>query len=745
MITPLSEGAVIALVVVPSVLALLYALIEYMSIKSIEVTCTGESASLMKNDTEENQKIVKKMVEIAGYIDEGATAFLMAEYKYMVVFIFIMSCLIMPFISPATGAAFIVGACASIICGYVGMKTAVMCNVRTTYACWSSLPQGFDLAVRGGSVMGLFLCGCGNLALFVMIVIFRAEGIFGNRTESTTALYEALAGFGLGGSAIALFGRVGGGIYTKAADVGADLAGKNEWGLDEDDPRNPACIADNVGDNVGDVAGMGADLFGSFAEATCAALIIAGASGDVDNNAANAINMNFGAMMYPLILSSAGIIVSIITLFLCRKVIFKISDHVDSSVEKALKGILIVSTLLATPFAFGLAFLCMPPSFRVEAGHMLSPMIVAVCYVVGLWAGLAIGFVTEYYTSHSYRPVREVAESDDVSAATGIIFGLALGYKSTIVPCLCLAIVICVAHTIAGMYGIALSALGMLGTLACAMSIDVYGPIADNAGGIAEMSGLGQDIRERTDALDAAGNTTAAVGKGFAIGSAALVSLALFGAFAVRADIRSVDILNQWTFTGLLYGAMMPYWFSAMTMKSVGEAANDMVRECNRQFPLIMEGQPPEYANCVAISTEASLREMLGPGALVILSPIIFGFALGKYAVAGLLTGALVSGVMLAISMSNSGGAWDNAKKYIEAGGLGEGKGKKSQAHKNAVIGDTVGDPLKDTSGPSLNIVVKLSAITALVFGGILKDMSNPEHGPRWLNQAAFSGDVPIF
>jgi len=741
----LSEGAVIALVVVPSVLALLYALIEYMSIKSIEVTCTGESASLMKNDTEENQKIVKKMVEIAGYIDEGATAFLMAEYKYMVVFIFIMSCLIMPFISPATGAAFIVGACASIMCGYVGMKTAVMCNVRTTYACWSSLPQGFDLAVRGGSVMGLFLCGCGNLALFVMIVIFRAEGIFGNRTDSTTALYEALAGFGLGGSAIALFGRVGGGIYTKAADVGADLAGKNEWGLDEDDPRNPACIADNVGDNVGDVAGMGADLFGSFAEATCAALIIAGASGDVDNNAGKAINMDFGAMMYPLILSSAGIIVSIITLFLCRKVIFKISDHVDSSVERALKGILIVSTLLATPFAFGLAFLCMPPSFRVEAGHVLSPMIVAVCYVVGLWAGLVIGFVTEYYTSHSYRPVREVAESDDVSAATGIIFGLALGYKSTIVPCLCLAIIICVAHTIAGMYGIALGALGMLGTLACAMSIDVYGPIADNAGGIAEMSGLGADIRERTDALDAAGNTTAAVGKGFAIGSAALVSLALFGAFAVRAEIHGVDILNQWTFTGLLYGAMMPYWFSAMTMKSVGEAANDMVRECNRQFPLIMEGQPPEYANCVAISTEASLREMLGPGALVILSPIVFGFILGKYAVAGLLTGALVSGVMLAISMSNSGGAWDNAKKYIEAGGLGEGKGKKSQAHKNAVIGDTVGDPLKDTSGPSLNIVVKLSAITALVFGGILKDMSNPEHGPRWLNQAAFSGDVPIF
>merc|ERR1719235_973394 len=375
----------------------------------------------------------------------------------------------------------------------------------------------------------------------------------------------------------------------------------------------------------------------------------------------------------------------------------------------------------------------MPPSFRVEAGHVLSPMIVAVCYVVGLWAGLVIGFVTEYYTSHSYRPVREVAESDDVSAATSIIFGLALGYKSTIVPCLCLAIIICVAHTIAGMYGIALGALGMLGTLACAMSIDVYGPIADNAGGIAEMSGLGADIRERTDALDAAGNTTAAVGKGFAIGSAALVSLALFGAFAVRAEIHGVDILNQWTFTGLLYGAMMPYWFSAMTMKSVGEAANDMVRECNRQFPLIMEGQPPEYANCVSISTEASLREMLGPGALVILSPIIFGFALGKYAVAG----------MLAISMSNSGGAWDNAKKYIEAGGLGEGKGKKSQAHKNAVTGDTVGDPMKDTSGPALNIVIKLSAIISLVFGDLILKCSNADGGPKWISDVS-AANAPV-
>merc|ERR1719387_1379295 len=734
----LSEGAVIALVVVPSVLALLYALVEYVSIKSVEVTTSGESASLVKNDSEENQKIVKKMVEIAGYIDEGATAFLMAEYKYMVVFIFIMSCLIMPFISPATGAAFIVGACASILCGYVGMKTAVMCNVRTTYACWSSLPQGFDLAVRGGSVMGLFLCGCGNLALFVMIVIFRAEGIFGNRTESTTALYEALAGFGLGGSAIALFGRVGGGIYTKAADVGADLAGKNEWGLDEDDPRNPACIADNVGDNVGDVAGMGADLFGSFAEATCATLVIASAISTPAEGemlaGANPIVGDFNALMFPLILTTSGIFVSVVTLFVCGWC-FKINEIPDSSIERGLKGILIVSTFLQTPTTIGVAFMCLPPTFYVEKTHVLSPMICSMCVLLGLWSGLIIGFVTEYYTSHSYRPVRQVAESQDVSAATGIIFGLALGYQSCIVPCICLGVTVAFVHTFAGMFGVALAALGMLGTLACALTIDVYGPISDNAGGIAEMSGLEEDVRERTDALDAAGNTTAAVGKGFAIGSAALVSLALFGAFCVRTDTNTVNILNQWTFAGLLYGAMMPFWFSAMTMKSVGEAANDMVRECNRQFPQIMEGQAPDYKTCVAISTQASLREMIGPGALVILSPIIFGCALGKNACAGLLSGALVAGVMMAVSMSNTGGAWDNAKKYIEAGGLGEGKGKKSQAHKNAVTGDTVGDPMKDTSGPALNIVIKLSAIISLVFGALILKCSNAAGGPKWIGE----------
>merc|ERR1719460_184854 len=357
------------------------------------------------------------------------------------------------------------------------------------------------------------------------------------------------------------------------------------------------------------------------------------------------------------------------------------------------------------------------------------------CILAGLWSGLVIGVVTEYYTSHTYRPTREISESQEVSAATGIIFGLALGYKSCIIPTFCIGATICVSHICAGMYGIACAALGMLGTLVCALTIDVYGPISDNAGGIAEMAGLDEYVRERTDALDAAGNTTAAVGKGFAIGSAALVSLALFGAYCVRTETSSVNILNQWTFAGLLYGAMMPFWFSAMTMKSVGEAANDMVRECNRQFPQIMEGQAPDYKTCVPISTQASLREMIGPGALVILSPIIFGCALGKNACAGLLSGALVAGVMMAVSMSNTGGAWDNAKKYIEAGGLGEGKGKKSQAHKNAVTGDTVGDPLKDTSGPSINILMKLSAIVSLVFGGVIANWSNPAGGPFWIKE----------
>jgi len=414
--------------------------------------------------------------------------------------------------------------------------------------------------------------------------------------------------------------------------------------------------------------------------------------------------------MYPLLISSVGILVGIVTL-LIEGVLYPIKE--DADVEKALKGILNISTFLMTPVAFWLSHTCLPQEFSMTAGGpVVKSWFCTLSIALGLWSGLLIGYITEYYTSSSYTPVREIAETQKQSAATGIIYGLALGYLSCIIPVLALGITVLIAHSLCGMFGVALSALGMLGTMTMALTIDAYGPISDNAGGIAEMSHMPQMVRARTDLLDAAGNTTAAIGKGFAIGSAALVSLALFGAFTVRAKIDDVDILDPWVFTGLLFGAMMPYAFAAWTMKSVGEAANDMVLECMRQFPGIMDGSAkPDYKRCIMISTDASLREMIKPGLLVILSPLVAGLWFGKNACAGLLSGALVSSVQLAISMSNSGGAWDNAKKYISAGGLGPAYVKGSEAHKNSVTGDTVGDPLKDTSGPALNIVMKLTAI----------------------------------
>merc|ERR1712048_314480 len=566
--------------------------------------------------------------------------------------------------------------------------------------------------------MGLSLVSIGLLMLFFLVLIFKiALGLDG------IELYEAIAGYGLGGSSIALFGRVGGGIYTKAADVGADLSGKNDYGLDEDDYRNPACIADNVGDNVGDIAGMGADLFGSFAESSCAALVLASAT--------PALAANWASVMYPVLISSLGVVAGILTLAVVEKV-YPVEEM--ESVEKALKGVLVISTVLMTPIATWLSYTCLPAEFEMAGYPHVQWWYCAVSIMLGLWSGLIIGFITEDYTSHSYQPVREIAETQKQSAATGIIYGLALGYLSCIVPVICLGVTILVSHTLCGMFGVALGALGMLGTMTMGLTIDAYGPISDNAGGIAEMSGLPEEVRDLTDCLDAAGNTTAAIGKGFAIGSAALVSLALFGAFTVRAGVSDVDILNPWVFTGLLFGAMMPYAFAAWTMKSVGTAANDMLKECLSQFPKIMnEGAPPDYEKCIRISTEASLKEMLAPGALVILSPLVAGFGFGKNATAGLLTGALVSSVQLAISMSNTGGAWDNSKKYISAGGLGPEFRKGSEAHKNSVTGDTVGDPLKDTSGPALNIVMKLTAIISLVFGSVIDKYSNKEGGPFWL------------
>jgi H+-translocating diphosphatase len=720
---------------IPALLGLGWAVKEIMFVRSIKIDVLPSAPATpnkLESGSSDLSKSIPAMLKIAGHISEGATAFLNQEFKWLAAYMVLFS--VVTFVTEyyttkstsaalvafATTVAFVIGGVTSIACGYVGMKTAVFTNVKTTHECIRSLDAGFNVALRGGSVMGFVLV---SLAVLAMFVTMRICTFLIGAEESA---YECLAGFGLGGSSIALFARVGGGIYTKAADVGADLSGKNEYGMNEDDPRNPACIADNVGDNVGDIAGMGADLFGSFAEATCAAMVIL-----AKNNYAN----NYVVMVYPLLLSSLGILAGIATMA-AIPMLMKIKSLTD--VEKALKYVLGLSTVLQLGVTLLLSFVALRNTdIIIDGSTHVSWGKAAGCVIVGLVAGLFIGGITEYYTSHSYRPVREVAETQKVSAATGIIYGLSLGYVSCLFPVILLAVVIVVSHFLAGMFGIALAAIGMLGTLTVALTIDAYGPISDNAGGIAEMSELGPDVRERTDALDAAGNTTAAIGKGFAIGSAALVALALFGAFMSRFEHSGVEInmaLNDpWVFAGLLYGAMMPFLFSAMTMKSVGKAATDMVKECMQQFPKIMSGAMlPQYARCIEISTNAALREMVLPGALVILSPIIGGAIFGASFVAGMLNGALVAGVMMAISMSNTGGAWDNAKKYIEAGGLGPQNCKGSAAHKNAVTGDTVGDPLKDTSGPSLNILIKLSAIISVVFAPLILKCSNETGGPAW-------------
>jgi len=750
----LPEWAVHVLLVVPPILGLIWTALQWCIVERIDVEdeddelsegLGGAEAVLLSSD--ERARTAETMAHISEVIEGGAKTFLFTEYVYMGVYIVVFSGIITGFywhtgnleIGWGTVAAFIVGALTSIVSGYIGMRAATMSNVRTTYKCWTQgFGAGLEVALRGGSIMGFGLCSLGVLVLYAMIMLYRLNVFYGTEgVHAPRRLCEALAGFGLGGSSIALFGRVGGGIYTKAADVGADLSGKNEYGMEEDDPRNPACIADNVGDNVGDIAGMGADLFGSFAEATVAALVIA--AGSIKPcGGTEGISHDFSALYFPVLVSSTGIVVGIVTMMLVLLMLPCLLKEI-AGIERTLKLMLIISTILETPTVIGLGLACFPEKFCLN-DHPVTAWGCIGAVLLGLWSGLAIGLVTEYYTSHTYWPVRELAVSQIPSAATGIIYGLALGYYSCIVPVLLLTIVIVAAHTMVGMYGIALAALGMLSTLTVGLTIDAYGPISDNAGGIAEMAGLPPQVRELTDALDAAGNTTAAVGKGFAIGSAALVALALFGAFKDRAQIEHVDVSDCWTFGGLLIGALLPYAFSAMTMKSVGLAAQDMVNECMRQFPDIVAGKKePDYDGCIEISTNASLKEMILPGLLVILSPLVTGLVFGKNCTAGLLSGALVSGVQLAISMSNSGGAWDNSKKFIKGNGLEELKGVKKgsperdAAHKNSVTGDTVGDPLKDTSGPSLNILIKLSAITSLVFASVVSKSSNATGGPSWL------------
>ena len=623
----------------------------------------------------------ERMQEIASAIAEGADAFLKSEYKILAIFIVVLFALIAVFIDVGTAVCFVLGALCSILAGFFGMRVATKANVRTANAAMQhGMNRALSIAFSGGSVMGMCVVGLGLLGCS-LIYIFTGD-------------YNILFGFSLGASSIALFARVGGGIYTKAADVGADLVGKVEAGIPEDDPRNPAVIADNVGDNVGDVAGMGADLFESYVGALVSALTL--------GVTARGVLFEGAGALYPLVIAGVGIIASIIATFFVR-------GKDNSNPHKALKmgsyvsaGIVAVASLFLSKLFFGRLY-C------------------AAAVIAGIVVGLVIGIVTEVYTSEDYKSVKRIADQSETGSATTIISGVAVGMMSTWVPILLICLGIYISYSVTNdLYGIALAAVGMLCTTGITVAVDAYGPIADNSGGIAEMSGLDPHVREITDKLDAVGNTTAAMGKGFAIGSAALTALALFVSYATEVKLATLDLLDPYVVIGLLIGGMLPFAFSAMTMDSVSKAAYKMIEEVRRQFheiPGILEGKArPDYSSCVSISTRAALHEMIVPGVMAVATPLAVGILFGAGALGGLLAGSLVTGVLLAIYMSNSGGAWDNAKKYIEEGHHG---GKGSAAHKAAVVGDTVGDPFKDTSGPSINILIKLMTVVSLVFAPI--------------------------